>query len=70
MLNRVTLADVAKKANVSTATVSRVIANSSLISKETKKKVQKVIDNLNYVPNSMAQSLTRNSSKIIGIVLN
>ena len=43
MLNRVTLADVAKKANVSTATVSRVIANSSLISKETKKKVQEIV---------------------------
>lgn len=69
-MDRVTLADVAKIAQVSTATVSRVIADSPLISIDTKEKVQKIIDEMNYIPNSTAQSLTKNSTKIIGVVLN
>ena len=50
-MDRVTLADVAKIAQVSTATVSRVIADSPLISIDTKEKVQKIIDEMNYIPN-------------------
>lgn len=69
-MERVTLADVARIANVSTATVSRVIADSPLISPDTKEKVQKIIDDMNYIPNSTAQSLTTNSTRIIGVVLN
>lgn len=69
-MDRITLADVAKKAKVSTATVSRVVANSPLISCETKEKVNKVITEMNYIPNSTAQSLTTNSTRIIGVVLN
>lgn len=67
---RITLDDVAKQANVSTATVSRVITNSPLVNEKTKKKVQKIINELNYIPNSMAQNLTNNSTRIIGVVLN
>ena len=67
---RITLDDVAKQANVSTATVSRVITNSPLVSEKTKKKVQKIINELNYIPNSTAQNLTNNSTRIIGVVLN
>jgi DNA-binding LacI/PurR family transcriptional regulator len=50
--------DIAKAADVSVSTVSRVINNSPLISEETKKKVTKIMKDLNYVPNSMAQGLS------------
>lgn len=69
-MKRATITDVAKLANVSKATVSRVVSDSPLISDKTKKKVRKIIQKLNYVPNSVAQSLTNSSTRIIGIVLN
>ncbi|MDK9580473.1 LacI family DNA-binding transcriptional regulator [Sneathia sanguinegens] len=42
---RITLDDVAKQANVSTATVSRVITNSPLVNEKTKKKFKKLLMN-------------------------
>lgn len=65
---KVTIKDVARECNVSEATVSRVMSNSSLISEKTKKKVRKVIKKLEYYPNSSAVSLTKSSSKIIAVV--
>jgi DNA-binding LacI/PurR family transcriptional regulator len=61
--------DVAKEANVSPSTVSRVIAGSDRISEETKKKVNDAIERLNYHPNIAARSLTNKMTKVIGIVL-
>lgn len=69
-MKRVTISDVAKKANVSIATVSRVMSDSSVISESTKKIVRQAIEELKYIPNSIAQSLTNSSTNIIGIVLN
>ncbi|WP_072592784.1 LacI family DNA-binding transcriptional regulator [Streptobacillus ratti] len=68
-MKKITIKDVAKKANVSEATVSRVMSNSPLISDKTKRKVLKVIKELDYFPNSAAVSLTKSSSRIIGIVI-
>ncbi|WP_156299638.1 LacI family DNA-binding transcriptional regulator [Streptobacillus canis] len=68
-MKKITIKDVAKKANVSEATVSRVMSNSSLISDKTKRKVLKVIKELDYFPNSAAVSLTKSSSRIIGVVI-
>jgi len=65
----VTIKDVAKEANVSPSTVSRVIAGSNRISEETKKKVKDAIEKLNYHPNVVARSLTSKMTKVIGIVL-
>lgn len=65
----VTIKDVAKEANVSPSTVSRVIAGSSRISEETKKRVKNAIKKLNYHPNVMARSLVNKMTKVIGIVL-
>lgn len=53
---KVTIKDVAKKANVSPSTVSRVLSDSPRISEETKERVRKVMKELNYHPNSMARS--------------
>ncbi|WP_068268688.1 LacI family DNA-binding transcriptional regulator [Caviibacter abscessus] len=69
-MKRVTISDVAKRANVSIATVSRVMSNSSVISESTKKIVRQAIEELKYIPNSIAQSLTNSNTNIIGIVLN
>ena len=61
--------DVARHANVSVATVSRVINNKGYVNEHTKELVLKVIKDLNYVPNEIARSLYRKSSKIIGIII-
>ena len=66
---KVTIKEVAKEANVSTSTVSRVISDSSQISEKTKEKVREVIKRLNYKPNAIAASLANKKTRIIGVVL-
>ena len=64
-----TIKDVANKANVSVATVSRVINNNGYVNEETKRNVQRVIDEMHYVPNQLARSLFLKKSKIIGVLV-
>lgn len=64
----VTIKDVAKAANVSPSTVSRVIADSPRISEKTKRKVRKVMEELGYHPNFIARSLASQSTQVIGVV--
>ena len=52
-----TIYEVAALAGVSLATVSRVMNNSGKVTEKTRQKVQSAINELNYRPNSMAQSL-------------
>lgn len=59
---------VAKKANVSVATVSRYINDVGYISPEIKGRIKKAIKELNYKPNLVARSLKLRSSKTIGLV--
>lgn len=66
---KVTIKEVAKEANVSPSTVSRVISDSPQISDKTKEKVREVINRLKYKPNAIARSLANNKSRIIGVVL-
>ncbi len=66
---RVTIKDVAKKANVSISTVSRVINNSKPVSSEIKQRVLKVIEETGYVPNPVARSLVMKKSQFIGVVV-
>ncbi|MVX62774.1 LacI family DNA-binding transcriptional regulator [Clostridium chromiireducens] len=66
---KVTIKEVAKEANVSTSTVSRVISDSSQISEETKEKVREAIKRLKYRPNAIARSLANKKSRILGVVL-
>lgn len=65
----VTMRDVAHAANVSTATVSRVIANKPHVKKDVRKKVMAVVDRLGYRPNLVAQNLRAQQSKIIGLIV-
>ena len=64
-----TIKDVAKKANVSVATVSRVINNTGYVNHETRKIVEDAIKELGYVPNELARSLFRKKSNIIGLIV-
>jgi DNA-binding LacI/PurR family transcriptional regulator len=65
----VTIYDVAKAANVSIATVSQVINNKGRISEKTKKKVHKVMEELNYQPNILASALMGKQTKTIGLLI-
>lgn len=65
----ITIKDVAKAANVSPSTVSRVLGNNPRISDETKKRVLDTIEKLGYHPNAIARGLANNSSRIIGLII-
>ena len=66
---KITIRDVAKKANVSVATVSRVINNKGYVYEETRKTVLQIIDELGFEPNQLARSLTNHRSKMIGVIV-
>ena len=61
-----TVYDVARVAGVSTATVSRVMRESSLVQPETRQRVHEIARRLNYRPNTAAQALRLNRTDIIG----
>ena len=65
----ITISDIAKEANVSLATVSRVLNNSGYVKEDTKKKVLKIIKKLNYTPSAIAQSLSKNETSTIGVIV-
>ena len=64
-----TIKDVAQAAGVSTATVSRVLANNAPIKPETRERVLNAISQLNYRPNLIARSLRVQKSAKIGLVV-
>ncbi|HHX67712.1 MAG: LacI family DNA-binding transcriptional regulator [Miniphocaeibacter sp.] len=67
---KITIKDVAKKAGVSTTTVSMVLNNADFkISKKTRDKVLKSAEELNYVPNKIARSLVMQNTKIIALIV-
>ncbi|WP_353948857.1 LacI family DNA-binding transcriptional regulator [Sporolactobacillus sp. Y61] len=62
------LQDVAKLADVSPTTVSRVINNYGHISDKTRRRVREAMEQLNYSPNSLARSLQGKYSNLIGLI--
>lgn len=66
---KITIQEVAKYANVSVATVSRVMNGNYPVKEETRIKVLDAIDKLNYIPNMQARELTRQKSATIGVVI-
>jgi LacI family transcriptional regulator len=64
----VTLYDVARLAGVSTATVSRVVHGLDRVAESTRARVREVIEQLGYVPDGAAQSLSRRQKNVIGLV--
>ncbi|ALC83558.1 LacI family transcriptional regulator [Bacillus gobiensis] len=63
-----TIKDVAQKANVSIATVSRILNNEKGYGEETRKKVLSVIRELGYQPNAVARGLINKKTQSIGVV--
>ncbi len=64
----VTIKDVARVAKVSPSTVSRVVRGQGKVGKKCRAKVQKVIDELGYIPNLSARALVNRKADIIGVV--
>lgn len=66
---KVTIYDVAEKAGVSIATVSKVINNTGRISEKTRKKVQEIMEQLHYEPSMVASALTSKRTGTIGLLV-
>ena len=64
-----TLKEIAARAGVSAATVSYVLNNSAKVSDETKHKVEKIIQETGYRSNMLAQSLRKNHTSLVGVVV-
>jgi LacI family transcriptional regulator len=64
--NDVKMSDIAKAADVSLATVGRVLHKRGYVSAENREKIERLIQELGYVPNKMAQGLKNRQSKLIG----
>lgn len=64
-----TLEQVAKRAKVSTATVSRVLNNLEVVKESTRRRVLQAVQELNYHPNLHARTLAGGKSKTIGVIV-
>lgn len=65
----ITIYDVARKANVSMATVSRVVNGNPNVKPTTRKKVLEVIDRLDYRPNAVARGLASKKTTTVGVII-
>ena len=65
----ITIYDVAREANVSMATVSRVLNGNPNVKPETRRKVKDVIERLNYKPNAVARGLASKKTKTVGVII-
>ncbi len=61
--------EIARRANVSRATVSRVINHLPGVREETRQRVMEVIEEANYIPNAAARSLVSKKSNVIGLLI-
>lgn len=64
-----TIKDIAKKAKVSVTTVSRALNDYDDVNIDTKRLIQKVAEELNYVPNKAARNLVMKQSKTLAFIL-
>ncbi|MBS4215341.1 MULTISPECIES: catabolite control protein A [Neobacillus] len=68
-MNNITIYDVAREANVSMATVSRVVNGNPNVKPVTRKKVQEVIERLGYRPNAVARGLASKKTTTVGVII-
>ncbi|HSG42686.1 MAG TPA: LacI family DNA-binding transcriptional regulator [Anaerolineales bacterium] len=66
----VTIRDVAKKAGVSVATVSRYINRNTPVSEEVAERLKNVMEELRYVPHAAARNLASRKTRVVGLLLN
>ena len=65
----ITIYDVAREANVSMATVSRVVNGNPNVKPTTRKKVLEVIERLGYRPNAVARGLASKKTTTVGVII-
>lgn len=65
----VTLRDVAQRSGVSTMTASKVMRGAGSISEKTRQKVRQAADDLGYLPNSLAGSLSSRKSRMVAVII-
>ncbi len=69
MSKKATINDVAEMAGVSITTVSRAINNNYPVKKETKDKIFKAIEKLDFTPNDLAISMIKKKTNTIGVII-
>lgn len=65
----VSIRDVAKTAGVSVSTVSRALNGYTDVSEKTRKKIQKTVQELGYIPNQSAKNLSSKTNQNIALIL-
>lgn len=65
---KITINDVARLSGVSKRTISRVINNSTKVGEATRERIQKIIDELNYIPDPQARGLAASRSYLLGMI--
>ncbi|MCF7886156.1 MAG: LacI family transcriptional regulator [Candidatus Marinimicrobia bacterium] len=68
-MSSVTIKDIAKKLDIAPSTVSRALRDHPDVSKTTRNKVLQVANEMNYHPNTIAQSLKKGTSRIVGVLV-
>lgn len=68
-MSKATIKEVAAEAEVSTATVSRVLNESGYVSDEIKERVLEAVAKLNYQPSAIARSLKQDKTYMIGVIV-
>ncbi len=64
-----TIKEIAKKAKVSIATISRVLNNDPRVTEKTRNLVLRISEELNYKPNLLARNFVKKKSNVIGLIL-
>ena len=67
--HRASIKDIARLAHVSHSTVSRALANSSLVNTETAERIRRLAQQAGYCPSAVARSLVTRSTRTIGVVV-
>nr|MBA3275552.1 LacI family DNA-binding transcriptional regulator [Chloroflexia bacterium] len=67
--NRVTIIDVAREANVSFATVSRVVNGKGYVSAQTRERVMQVMTRIGYTVNRQARVLAGGRTQVVGLLV-
>ncbi len=65
----ISINDVAKRAGVAKSTVSKVLNQYPLVSEETRERVQAAVEELGYIPNTMAVSLSKKTFDRVGLIV-
>ena len=69
-MERVTIRDVAKKAGVSITTVSKALNDYTDVNPDTRKHIQEIARQMNYVPNAAGRCMGGRVDKVIGLLIN